>query len=123
MDTGKIVCKLQTCGYLCLPSQSNRPPVNVIAARTIRAYRQAHPKADKALAAWLKTARKAEWQSPEDVQESDPKVSVLKNGRLVFDINGGRYRLVVKAVYFAQIICVRWFGTHQDYDKVDADSV
>ncbi len=97
--------------------------MNVIAAKTIRAYRLAHPVTSLALDAWLRAVKKAAWQSPSDVQSQYPKVSILKDGRLVFNIVGNDYRLTVRVNYKSQSVYVRWFGTHQDYDRIDANIV
>ncbi len=97
--------------------------MNVIKAPTIRGYQTEYPEAAEALKAWLKIASKAKWKEPEDVLAVFPKTSVLKNGRLVFNIVGNRYRLIVRINYLSQSIYIRFFGTHQEYDKVDADTV
>lgn len=97
--------------------------MKVIAVSRVREYQEAYPNAAKALSAWLTIAKKAKWQTPQEVQQVDPKVSILKDGRLVFNIAGNNYRLIVKVNYVTQSIFIRWFGTHPEYDKIDANSV
>jgi len=73
--------------------------------------------------AWLEIAGRAQWQNPEAVKASYPKVSILKGGRIVFNIKGNDFRLVARAQYQAGIIAVRFFGSHAEYDNVDAETV
>jgi mRNA interferase HigB len=73
--------------------------------------------------AWLALARRADWQTPEDVKRSHPKASVLKASRAVFNIKGNDYRLVVAVDYAARALRIRFFGTHAEYDDIDAETV
>jgi mRNA interferase HigB len=72
---------------------------------------------------WLAIAAAAEWRNPGDVKRSHPKVSILKGGRAVFNIKGNDYRLVVAINYRAGVLAIRFFGTHAEYDKIDAETV
>lgn len=73
--------------------------------------------------AWLGIVTCAEWRNPEDVKASYPKASILKASRVVFNIKGNDYRLVARVQYQAGILAVRFFGTHAEYDKIDAETV
>ena len=73
--------------------------------------------------AWLAIAGRAQWQDPKDVKASHPRASILKGGRVVFDIKGNDYRLVAALNYAAGVIVIRFFGTHADYDEIDAETV
>jgi mRNA interferase HigB len=73
--------------------------------------------------AWLTIAGRAEWRHPEDVKASYPKASILKAGRVVFNIKGNDYRLIAALQYQAGVLAIRFFGTHAEYDKVDAETV
>jgi mRNA interferase HigB len=73
--------------------------------------------------AWLAIVARAKWRSPEDVKASYPKVSILKAGRVVFNIKGNDYRLVARVQYQAGVVAVRFFGTHAEYDAIDAETV
>jgi mRNA interferase HigB len=57
------------------------------------------------------------------VKASCPKVSILKAGRVVFDIKGNDYRLIARRQYAAGVLAIRFFGTHPEYDKTDAETV
>jgi len=72
--------------------------------------------------AWLSIAERAKWRNPEDVKASFPKASILKGGRVVFNIKGNDYRLIARVQYQAGVIAVRFFGTHVEYDRIDAET-
>ena len=73
--------------------------------------------------AWLDIVSRAKWRNPEEVKASYPKASILKASRLVFNIKGNDYRLVARLQYQAGILAVRFFGTHAEYDRIDAETV
>ncbi len=73
--------------------------------------------------AWLDIVTRASWRNPEDVKAAYPKASILKAGRVVFDIKGNDYRLVARVQYQAGALAIRFFGTHAEYDKIDAETV
>jgi mRNA interferase HigB len=73
--------------------------------------------------AWLDIVGRAEWRHPEDVKMSYPKASILKAGRVVFNIKGNDYRLIARVQYEAGVLAIRFFGTHAEYDKTDAETV
>jgi mRNA interferase HigB len=73
--------------------------------------------------AWLDIAGHAQWRNPEGVKASYPKASILKASRVVFNIKGNHYRLVAALQYRAGVLAIRFFGTHGEYDKIDAETV
>jgi mRNA interferase HigB len=73
--------------------------------------------------AWLDIVDHAQWRNPEDVKVSYPKASILKGSRVVFNIKGNDYRLIARLAYPVQILAIRFFGTHSEYDKIDAEIV
>jgi mRNA interferase HigB len=73
--------------------------------------------------AWLGIAGRAQWRNPEEVKMSYPKASILKAGRVVFNIKGNDYRLVAALQYQAGVLAIRFFGSHSEYDRIDAESV
>ncbi|HEY6259233.1 MAG TPA: type II toxin-antitoxin system HigB family toxin [Xanthobacteraceae bacterium] len=73
--------------------------------------------------AWLDIVSRANWRNPEDVKASYPKASILKASRAVFNIKGNDYRLVARLQYQAGALAIRFFGTHAEYDKIDAETV
>lgn len=72
---------------------------------------------------WLEIARRAQWQQPKDVIVSHPKASILKGGRVIFNTLGTNYRLVTALQYRAGVLMIRFFGTHAEYDHIDAETV
>ncbi len=73
--------------------------------------------------AWLAIASAARWRTPMDVKRSHPKASVLKGGRVVFNIKGNDYRLVAQINYRAGTVEIRFLGSHREYDRIDAQTI
>ena len=73
--------------------------------------------------AWLDIVTRANWRNPEDVKASYPKASILKAGRVVFNIKGNDYRLIAAVQYRAGAIAIRFFGSNAGYDRIDAETV
>jgi len=75
------------------------------------------------LLAWYDFARKANWASPNQLKADFANASILKDGRAVFNIAGNKYRLVVWVNYAYRVVYIRFIGTHEQYDRVDAQTV
>jgi mRNA interferase HigB len=73
--------------------------------------------------AWLGIAGRAQWRNPEEVKASYPNASILKSGRVIFNIKGNDYRLVTRIQYQAGVLAIRFFGTHAQYDEIDVETV
>src|SRR3954447_8449887 len=73
--------------------------------------------------AWLSIVIAAEWRSPEDLKAAYPKASILKGSRAVFNIKGNDFRLIARLQYQASVVAIRFFGSHAEYDDVDAETV
>lgn len=73
--------------------------------------------------AWNSLTIDAEWATPREVAEAHPRASILKAGRVVFNIKGNDYRLVCRVDFAEQIVEIRWFGSHAEYDKIDAETI
>ena len=97
--------------------------MRVIAVSTLRGFWERHPDAEQPLKAWLQETIHAEWRHPSDLKLQFRSASVLKNRRVVFNIKGNDYRLIVAIAYRLQIVFVKFVGTHAEYDLVDADTV
>ena len=65
----------------------------------------------------------AQWRTPEDVRKSHPKASILKGGRVVFNIKANDYRLIAVVRYAYGVLMIRYFGSHEEYDKIDAETI
>ena len=97
--------------------------MRIVAKRTLRAYWEKQRRAEQPLKPWYAIAAKAEWSSPADVKTAYRNASIVSNDRVVFNIGGNRYRLVVRFDYTGRIGFVRFVGTHAEYDAVDAPNV
>lgn len=73
--------------------------------------------------AWRAIAEKSQWKTPEDVKQAHPKASILKAGRVVFNIKANHYRLIALVQYETGVMVIRFFGSHEEYDQVDAETV
>jgi mRNA interferase HigB len=97
--------------------------MRVVAVATLRDFWQQHQDAEQPLKAWFEEASKAAWAQPSDIKAQYRSASILKNRRVVFNIKGNEYRLVVAIAYRLQIVCVKFIGTHQQYDAINADTI
>ena len=97
--------------------------MRVIAKRTLRQFWQVHADAQGALEAWHTEALKANWATPQQVKAQFGAASVLKSGRVVFNIGGNKYRLVVAIDFERQLCFVKFVGSHAQYDAIDAEQI
>lgn len=97
--------------------------MRVIARATLREFWTAHTDAEQPLKAWLADAEKSEWNSPNDITANYANTSILGDSRVCFNIKGNHYRLIVKVLYQAQVVYIKFVGTHAEYDRVDAETV
>ncbi|MBQ7626658.1 MAG: type II toxin-antitoxin system HigB family toxin [Rhodocyclaceae bacterium] len=97
--------------------------MRVLAVSTLRAFWARHPDAEQPLKAWYEEATNAVWTQPADIKAQYRSASVLKNRRVVFNIKGNDYRLIVAVAYRLQIVYVKFVGTHKEYDAIDAETV
>lgn len=97
--------------------------MRVIAVSTIRTSCKEFPKAEQALLSWFEEAENANWKSPNELKQQYLNASILSDKRVVFNIHGNSFRLIVDIEYRLKILFVVWFGTHQQYDLIDAKKV
>ena len=97
--------------------------MRVVAKKVLREFWEIHADAENQLKTWYKEASKATWSHPSDIKEEYAKASILKGGRVVFNICGNKYRLVVDINYLRQWVFIRFIGTHAEYDKIDANTI
>ena len=97
--------------------------MRIIAKSTLRAFWRRYPDAEEPLLAWYRETEKADWESPAQVKEKYRSASFVKGNRVVFNMKGNDYRLVVKINYPYRVVYVRFVGTHADYDKIDVGEV
>ena len=82
-----------------------------------------HADCEQQLKVWFQETEKAEWQNPNDVILEYPSASILSDNRVVFNIKGNNYRLIVKINYDYQMVWIRFVGTHAEYDKINANEI
>lgn len=97
--------------------------MRIIARSTLRDFWQRHPDAEQPLLTWFRETRLRDWQGPKDIKKVFASASFLKDNRVVFNIGGNKYRLVVRVNYVVRQVYVRFVGTHADYDKIDAERI
>lgn len=97
--------------------------MRVIARKTLKCFYEVHPDAEGALKAWYAEAKGAEWRTPQDIRDRYRSADFLAGDRVIFNIRGNRYRLIVEINYSTGIVYIRWFGSHADYDRIDAERI
>jgi mRNA interferase HigB len=100
--------------------------MRVIALSSLRDFWEREPAyadAREPVLAWYRHVLKADWRSPADVKREFGRASILREGRVVFDIGGNKYRLVVWINYAYRVVYVRFIGTHAQYDRIDAQTI
>lgn len=95
----------------------------IIAKKTLRDFWENYADAEQYLKTWYETAKTSQWYSPNDVKKTYANASILKDSRVVFNIKGNSYRLVVKFNYERQWAFIRFIGPHAEYDKIDANKI
>ena len=97
--------------------------MKVIAISTLRTFWGRHPEAEQPLKAWHDEARHANWKTPQDIKRHYASASFVGRNRVVFNIKGNDYRLIVAVAYKFQAIYIKFVGTHAQYDRIDAATV
>src|SRR5690606_1774965 len=98
---------------------------NIVSQRTLREFWETSGREDseEALKAWYHEAKQANWKTPNDVKAQYKSASIVGDNKVVFNICGNKYRLIVKINYEAGWIFVLFVGTHKEYDKIDATNL
>lgn len=97
--------------------------MRVIALKTLQEFYRKHADAEQPLKAWYKEAEQAKWKSPQEIKKVFASASILGDNRIVFNIKGNKYRLVVKFNYKYGWAWIRFIGTHAQYDKINAEKI
>ena len=99
--------------------------MRIIAKRTLREFWERPSRSDSQgqLEAWYDEVLKADWSSPQELKAQFGNASVLQDSRVVFNIKGNDYRLIVKINYPYRMVYVRFVGTHKMYDQIDAVTI
>ncbi len=97
--------------------------MKIVARRMLRDFWMRHSEAKGPLTAWFHAVRQAEWSGPADIRAQFRSVDFVGDNRVIFDIGGNKYRLVVHVYYPHQIVRTKFVGTHRQYDRIDPETV
>lgn len=97
--------------------------MRVIAKKTLREFWNKHRDSEQFLKAWYREIDRVNWRNLNELKEEFPSASILADNRVIFNIKGNKYRLIVKINFEFQICWIRFIGTHAEYDKIDANKI
>lgn len=97
--------------------------VRVIAKKILRDFWAKHPDCEQQLKSWYSEAEEAGWRNPNEIKKNYPSSSIIEDNRIVFNIKGNRYRLIVRINYHYQMVWIRFIGTHAQYDRINAAKI
>lgn len=97
--------------------------MRIISRKTLREFWEKHNDCEEQLKSWHRETEKANWKNPNELKREYPSASILENNRVVFNIKGNSYRLIVKINFDYKIIWIRFIGTHAEYDKINATNI
>ncbi|MBN8578522.1 MAG: type II toxin-antitoxin system HigB family toxin [Cytophagales bacterium] len=97
--------------------------MRVIAKKVLREFWAKHSDCEQQLKSWYREVEKSEWKNTNEIKKEYPSASVLRENRVVFNIKGNNYRLIVKINFHYQMMWIRFVGTHKEYDRIDANKI
>jgi len=97
--------------------------MRVVAVSTLRIFWEKHPQAQVPLQGWYHSVTAAQWKTPADIKMQYRNASFIGRNRVVFNIKGNDYRLIVSVLYRAQMVYIKFIGTHAEYDLIQAETV
>lgn len=97
--------------------------MRIIAKRTLRDFWSKHADCEQQLKAWFRDTERASWRNLNELKIDHPNASIVRSGRVIFNIKGNKYRLIVKFNFDYQLCWVRFLGTHAEYDRVDPNTI
>lgn len=97
--------------------------MRIIAKKSLKVFWEVYPECEQQLKSWYQEASNAQWSNPNDIKKDYPAASILTDNRVVFNIKGNHYRLIVKINYDYHIVWIRFVGTHTEYDKINAKTI
>ena len=97
--------------------------MRIIVLSTLHSFWGKHPDAETPLRAWYALASRSDWETPNDIKEAYRGASFTANNRVVFNLKGNDYRLVVLVKYECGLIFIRFIGTHRQYAKIDVATI
>jgi mRNA interferase HigB len=97
--------------------------LRVIAKKLLREFWEKHSDCEQQLKSWYQETSKAEWQNSNEIKLDYPTASIIGNNRIVFNIKGNSYRLIIKINFDYQMVWIRFIGTHSEYNKINAKTI
>ena len=97
--------------------------MRIISRKRLREFWDTRPDAEQPLKAWFREASRADWSGPLEIKAMYRSASIVASNRVVFNIAGNKYRLVVKVNYAYRVMYIRFVGTHQQYDDIDVTEI
>lgn len=97
--------------------------MRIISRKKLKDFWLKHEDAESSLKAWFADTKNAQWNTPVDIKNNYRNASFLAENRVVFNIKGNKYRLIVAIHYHFGLIYIRFIGTHQEYDKINAREI
>ncbi len=97
--------------------------MRIISRKKLKDFWEIHPDAEQQLRAWYTKTKHAQWATPTDVKADYRNASFIANNRVIFNIKGNNYRLVVVINYSFSVVYIRFVGTHKEYNKIDVATV
>ena len=97
--------------------------MRLIKIKTLKLFWADNPDSKKALIAWANIVKRKQWCSINDIKNTFGRADVIAGNRVVFNIKGNKYRIVVKIHYNTKIMYIRFVGTHSEYDKIDVEKI
>jgi mRNA interferase HigB len=97
--------------------------VKIFSRGTLRDFWKTHGNCELQLKTWYRETENSNWSSINDLKSEYPNASILKDNRIVFNIKGNDYRLIVKFNFEYQLAWIRFIGTHAEYDKINANEI
>lgn len=97
--------------------------MRLIKTKPLIDFYQKHPQAEHPLKSWVAEVKKNQWRAPHDLKRLYRSADILQDNRVVFNIGGNKYRLIVKINYACGVVYVKFIGTHAEYDKIKAEKI
>ena len=97
--------------------------MRVIKIKTLKEYWQKHTDIESQLKVWFAEMKAGVFKSPADIKRRYPSADIIAGNRVIFNIKGNHYRLVVKIHYNRQIVYIRFIGTHDEYNSIDVETI
>jgi len=123
-----LACGVGRRGGLCfvldfIPKRDYNQGVHLVSLPPLLRFIGDHPDTRQAVLAWCSEVRKAKWKQPADIKVQYASASILKHRRVVFNLKGNDYRVVVAVAYQVGFVYIKFVGTHAQYDAIDANTV